>query len=338
MRVFPFVTGLFLLGLPPAWADDSVDYKQEVKRLQERVDLLEAKMAVLLAAPLPATNATPPPERTQNVVLPPVRARRESAPPELVPEIGKIGAQVGLVLSGSANPFHLNNGQDAAGFIDLPMFEPKALHGKIGYEIRIGLSQAKTKFETTSNVAQIANLTALTVLNPTNPAQNVIDSVNGTGAAPFAVTGVTETRLKLLQIVPFSLKYTATGLDRFRLRPYAVLGFGVYVTIHNQSPLGSGVRADSTLPADQLAFVKQVFGGSAPFSGPLVGGQISQSQQLEARGFPIGAGNIAFGLHTGGGVEVRLSRSLSLGFDGRYNRLSGGQTLGTFGTRLGFHF
>jgi hypothetical protein len=338
MRFFPIVTGLFLLGLRPAFADAASDYKQEVKRLQERVDLLEAKMEILLAARLPALTTAPTPERTQNVVLPPIRARRETAPPELVPEIGKIGAQVGFILSGSANPFHLNNGQDAAGFIDLPMFEPKALHGKIGYEIRIGLSQAKTKFPTTSNVAQVANLAALTVLNPANPIQNTVDSLNGTGSAPFPVTSVTETRSKILQVVPFSLKYTATGLDRFRLRPYAVLGFGLYVTIHNQLPLVSGVRPDSTLPADQLALVKQVFGGTAPFGGPLVGGQISQSQELEARGLPFGAGNIDFGLHTGGGVEVRLSRSLSLGFDGRYNRLSGGQSLGTFGTRIGFHF
>ena len=66
-----------------------------------------------------------------------VKRLQEPAPPELVPEIGKIGAQLGLVPSGSATPFQLNNGQDAAGFIDLPMFEPKVLHGKIGYEIKL---------------------------------------------------------------------------------------------------------------------------------------------------------------------------------------------------------
>ena len=66
-----------------------------------------------------------------------VKRLQEPAPPELMPEIGKIGAQVGLVLSSSANPFQLNNGQGAAGFIDLPMFEPKVLHGKIGCEIKL---------------------------------------------------------------------------------------------------------------------------------------------------------------------------------------------------------
>ena len=335
MRMFPILTGLILLGVSTAWADDLEDQKLEVKRLQERVELLEAKMAILLANQTPALNAAPVPQMTPSVALPP---KREVNPPELIPEIGNIGAQVGLVLSGSSNPFHLNNGQDAAGFIDLPMFEPKALHGKISYEIRIGLSQAKTKFRTTSNVAQVANLTALTVLNPTNPIQNVIDAVNGTGTAPFPVSQVTETRSKLLQVIPFSLRYTSTALDRFHLRPYAVLGFGMFVTIHNQSPSLTGVRLDSTLPADQLALVKQVFGGGAPFGGPLVGGQITQSAELESRGLPFGAGNIDFGIHSGGGVELRLNRNFSLGFDGRFNRLSGGQSLGTFGTRLGFHF
>jgi len=332
MRAFPILAGLFLFGVSPSWADEQEDYKQEVKRLQERVELLEAKMALLLATP------TPPAMRTQTVELPPVSQRGEVTPPELVPEIGKIGAEVGVVLSGSANPFHLNTGQDLAGFIDLPLFEPKAIHGKIGYEIRVGLSQAKTKLRTTSNVAQVANLTALTVLNPSNPIQNLVDAVSGTGAAPFPVTALTETRSKVLQVVPFSLKYSATGLDRFRLRPYAVLGFGIFVTIHNQTPTINGVRADANVPPDQLALVKQVFGGTAPFGGPLVGGQITQAQELQARGLPFGAGNIDFGMHTGAGLELRLSRNVSLGFDARYNRLSGGQSLGTFGTRFGFHF
>ncbi len=329
MRVFPILTGLMLLGVRAAYGDEQADYKQEVKRLQERVDLLEAKMAILMATQPAAPAITQ--AVTQNVTIPP--PRREVTPLELIPEIGKIGAQVGVVLNGSANPFHLNNGQDAAGYIDLPMFEPKALHGKISYEIRIGLSQAKTKFPTTSNVAQIANLTALTAFNPTNPAQNLFDAANGTGAAPFTVTAVTETRSKLLQVIPFSLRYTATGFDRYRLRPYVVLGFGAFVTLHSEIPTVALLRPNSTLSDSQLALLRQAF-----VNGPLVGGQIGQSPELQSRGLPFGAGNLDFGLHTGGGVEFRLNRSFSLGFDARYNRLSGGQTLGTFGTRFGFHF
>ncbi|MDQ6676362.1 MAG: hypothetical protein M3Z09_03600 [Acidobacteriota bacterium] len=336
MRITPILAGLLLLGLSQAQADEHDECKQEIKRLQERLDLLEAKLEVLTQNPTPAQT---PAEHVQNVAasLSPL-ARGEVTPPELIPEIGKIGAEVGLVLSGSANPFHLNQGQDAAGYIDLPLFEPKALHGKLGYEIRVGLSQAKTRFQTTSNVAQVANLAALNALRPNTGAQNIIDSVQGTGAAPFPVTALTETRSKLLQVIPFALRYTATALDRYRLRPYAVLGFGTFVTIHNQQPIGTGVRPDAGLTPAELALINQVFGGKAPFGGPLVAGQISQSPELEARGLPGGHGNIDFGIHTGGGVEVRLSRGFSLGFDARYNRISGGQRLATYGTKLGFHF
>ena len=271
MRVLAMLAGLSLLGISPALGDDQD--KQEIRRLQERLDLVEAKLALLLDSQHPA------PEPTVHTQAAAPAPAPEVTPPELVPEIGKIGAEVGIVLSGSSNPFHLNAGQDAAGFIDLPMFEPKLLHGKIGYEILIGLSQSKTKFTTSSFVTQS--------------------------------TLLTDNSAKVLQIVPFSLKYTSTALDRIRLRPYAVLGFGMYVSLHKE------VTPDGTT---------------------LVAGQIGQSPELTARGLPIGAGNVDFGIHTGGGVEFRLSRSFSLAFDGRFNRISGGQTLGTYGTRLGFHF
>ncbi len=336
MRITPILTGLLLLGISQAQADEHDECKQEIKRLQERLDLLEAKLETLVQSPAAADK---PAERVQNVVaaLNP-RAKGEVTPPELIPEIGKIGAEVGLILSGSVNPFHLNRGQDATGYIDLPLFEPKALHGKLGYEISVGMSQAKTRFQTTSNVAQVANLVTLTALSPGTGAQNLADAIQGSGAAPFPVTALTETRSKVLQVVPFALRYTATALDRYRVRPYAVLGFGTFVTIHDQQPMNSGVRPDAALSPAVLALVNQVFGGKAPFGGPLVAGQISQSPELEARGLPGGHGNIDFGIHTGGGVEWRLNRGFSLGFDARYNRISGGQTLATYGTKLGFHF
>ena len=274
MRVLLLLAGMMVLGASPAIGDDQD--KLEIKRLQERLDLLEAKLAILLAAQDPVP-------RIENVEAPPTlqqpQPKREVTPPELLPELGKIGAEVGLVLSGASNPFHLNNGQDAAGFIDLPLFEPRALHGKVGYEILIGLSQSKTNFATTSLVTQASQ--------------------------------PTETNLKLLQIVPLSFKYTSTALDRFRLRPYALLGFGMFITIH-----------------------KEV----TPDGVTLVAGQVPQSPELAARGLPLGAGNIDFGIHSGAGFEFRLNRSFSLGFDGSFNRISGGQTLGTYGTRLGFHF
>jgi hypothetical protein len=265
-------------------------------------------------------------------------------PPELVPQIGKIGAEVGLLLSGATSPFKLNSGQFFAGFIDLPLFEPPRLHGKISYEISVGMSQSKTTFATTSNVAQVANLAVLTALNPTGGLTNVTAAVTGTGSAPFPVKTSNLTRLRLLQVVPFAFKYTSTAFDRWRVRPYGLVGFGTFVTIHSQNPARGtppsyGVRPDANVPPEILAAVNSIFGGQAPFGGPLVAGQISQSPELEARGLPGGHGNLDFGLQTGGGVEFRINRNFSLGFDARFNKIAG--TYGgfqTFGSRLGFHF
>jgi hypothetical protein len=145
-------------------------------------------------------------------------------------------------------------------------------------------------------------------------------------------------------VAPFSIKYSSTALDRWRLRPYALAGFGVYVTIHNQNPARGtppafGVRPDAAIPPDILAVVNGLFGGKAPFGGPLVAGQISQSPELEQRGLPGGHGNLDIGLHSGAGIAVRLNRNFSLGFDARYNRISGSHGgFTTAGSRIGFHF
>jgi hypothetical protein len=316
------------------------EYRQEIQQLKERLQLVEDTLQTLLreraaAGPVTSVAPVPAPAPAYNAA-----AQKETMPPELIPEIGKIGAEVGIQLNGSSNPYHLNAGTDVAGFIDLPLFDkPDWLHGKISYEISIGLSQSKTSFNTTSNVAQVANLTVLNTLYPNGGTQNLVDAVTGTGTAPFPVTSLTQTNMKLLQVVPFSFKYTTTALDRFRLRPYALIGFGTYVTIHSQSPSNTGVRTDANLPPAVISLVNQLFGGQAPFGGPLVAGQISQSPELEARGLPGGHGNIDVGWITGGGVEWRLSRSFSLGFDGRWNRVAGAPgSLTTYGTRLGFHF
>jgi hypothetical protein len=158
------------------------------------------------------------------------------------------------------------------------------------------------------------------------------------------VTVPVVTKLRLLEVVPFSFKYTSSAFDRWRVRPYAVLGFGTYVTIHTQYPISSaantsGVRTDAALPPDVLAAVGQLFGGKAPFGGPLVAGQISQAPELEALGLPGGHGSLDFGIHAGYGLEYRLGRSFSLGFDSRFNRIAGAPgLLVTYGSRLGFHF
>jgi hypothetical protein len=329
-------------------ADQAVHeaYEQRIHHLEDRVASLEQSLARLLAAPTPPSDAVPNPvePRTQ-ASAPATSPRHYEPPPELVPEIGKIGAQVGVTLAASLNPFQLNRGTFAGGYIDLPLLDrPSWLHGKLSYEISVGMSQSKTTFQTTSNVAQVANLAVLDTLYPTGGLQNLTAAVSGTGPAPFPVTSSTVTRLRLLEVVPFALKYTSTSLDHWRLRPYGVIGFGTYVTIHNQNPASGsppnyGVRPDATLPPDVLALVSQLFGGQAPFGGPLVAGQLSQSPELEARGLPGGHGNIDLGIHTGFGLEYRVSRSLAIGFDGRYNRIAGTNgNLLTFGSRIGVYF
>jgi hypothetical protein len=322
--------------------------QEQLRRLEARVAQLER----MIARSAPET----PPEPAQEGIFapaqslvagkpaPPVRAGFEP-PPELIPEVGKIGAEVGLLVGSSMNPFRLDRGSFNGGFIDLPLFDrPKWIKGKLSYEISVGMSQSNTVFDTTSNVAQVANLAVLTALSPNGGLTNVVPAVSGSGPAPFPVKTSNSTRLRLLQVVPFALKYTSTAFDRWRLRPYAVLGFGTYVTIHNQNPARGtpatfGVRPDAEIPADILAAVSGLFGGKAPFGGPLVAGQISQAPELEQRGLPGGHGNLDIGLHSGAGIAIRLNHNFSLGFDARYNRISGsfGQ-FKTIGSRIGFHF
>jgi hypothetical protein len=323
--------------------------QERLKQLEDRVAQLERLVSRLASAENSALAA-----KTERTVSPAASATEKPAPPmrggfqpppELIPEVGKIGAEVGLLVGASRNPFQLNGGSFTAGFIDLPLFDkPEWLHGKLSYEISVGLSQSNTTFDTTSNVAQVANLAVLSALNPNGGLQNVVAAVSGTGAAPFPVKTSTLTRLRLLQVAPFSIKYTSTALDRWRIRPYALVGFGIYVTIHNQNPARGapptfGVRPDADIPPGILATVNSLFEGAAPFGGPLVAGQISQAAELEQRGLPGGHGNLDIGLHTGVGVAVRLNRNFSLGFDTRYNQISGSHGgFTTIGSRIGLHF
>jgi len=347
-------------------------YERKIRELEERVTRLEAAVAKLadrdtfqstsVASNRPtgvASSDAPSrePEEVASVgpAPPPAMVTEPQAqnsqkpkfemPPELVPEVGKIGAEVGLLLSGSFNPFKLNSGQFAGGFIDLPLVDrPRWLHGKLSYEISIGLSQSNTTFNTTSNVAQVANLAVLDAVYPTRGLQNATEAASGTGAAPFYTTMSTSTRLRLLEVVPFSIKYTSTVLDHLHLRPYVVLGFGTFVTIDSQNPgRGTpptyGVRPDADLPPDVLGLLQQAFGGQAPFGATLVAGQISNSSQLVARGLPAGNGNIDFGLHSAAGLTYRLTRDLSIGLDAQYNRIAGSNGgFATVGSRIGFHF
>lgn len=323
--------------------------QERIRELEERVALLEQTVKTLLAehaavsppAPVePAPLIAPAPGAATTISSKNTRTSGPETPPELLPEIGKVGAEVGILTGTSMNPYGLGRGENVGGFIDLPLFDrPQWLHGKVSYEISIGLSRAKASFQTTSNVAQVANLAVLNALNPNGGAQNILDSVTGSGTAPFPVTAKTTTTMNLLQVIPFSFKYTTTALDRFRLRPYSLLGFGTYVTIHEQTATNGGVRLDANLPTSVVNLVNQIYGGQAPFGGQLVAGQITQSPELEALGLPSGHGNIALGWVAGGGIEVRVHRNTSIGFDGRWNRIAGAPgSLFILSARMGMHF
>lgn len=347
MRLFILIFNLALtpalLRCQPAADAEHERCERRIHELEQRLARVEGMLERLTGEKITTGSA----ERASAAAQPAPTsrpARSFEMPPELVPQIGKIGAEVGLLLSGATSPFRLDSGQFFGGFIDLPLFEPVRLHGKISYEISVGMSQSKTTFATTSNVAQVANLAVLNALNPNGGLQNVTAAVTGTGSAPFPVKTSNLTRLRLLQVVPFSFKYTSTAFDRWRIRPYGLIGFGTFVTIHSQNPARGtpptyGVRPDANVPPEILAAVNSLYGGQAPFGGPLVAGQISQAPELEARGLPGGHGNLDFGLQTAAGVELRLNRNFSLGFDARFNKIAG--TYGSFrtiGSRLGFHF
>jgi len=132
------------------------------------------------------------------------------------------------------------------------------------------------------------------------------------------------TEMHLLEVAPFGLKYTITALDRARLRPYLAAGADVVVVITNQRP-----EKDESL----------VFTGTAPFDADLIAGLLGQAPELEARGIPSGQGNLEAGFHAGAGVEVRLSKGLSLNLDYRYTAVGGtGHSLQSFSSGLGIHW
>ncbi len=233
---------------------------------------------------------------------------------ELLPDIGKIGAEVGLVLGGSWNPYQVGQGMIGGGFIDLPL--RRAPGGKLSYEILLTLSDATSDpFRITDPIAVVANLASGTSLAA---------ALLGPPAAPFPVQREVTTRLRVLQVSPFALKYTITSLDDARIRPYLAGGLDFVVVISRQDP-----ERDESL----------IFPGSSPFDDPLIGGLVAQAPELAARGYPSGQGNMSFGFHANAGFEVRLSRGLSLNADYRVSGLDGGDHLLHAVTgAVGFHW
>lgn len=232
---------------------------------------------------------------------------------ELLPDLGRIGAQAGLSLGLSWNPYEVGRGAQGGGYVDLPLLRLPG--GKLSYEIFVSLSDAESDpFTITNSLAYVANLAA-----GASPA----DALAGPPRAPFPVVRSVRTRLRLLAVSPFSLKYTVRSLEHLRLRPYAAAGFDFVVVITRQTP----VRDES-----------QQFAGTAPFDDPLIAGLLAQAPELTARGTPTGQGNIELGFHAGGGLEIRLSRALSLNVDYRFTGIDGNHGLHALSSALGFHW
>src|SRR5262245_16478447 len=200
-----------------------------------------------------------------------------SAARELLPDIGKIGAEVGLAFGASWNPYETGSGVVGGGFVDLPL--RRAPGGKLSYEILLTLSDATSPpFTITDPIAIVANL----AFGASLPA-----AIAGPPAAPFPVRREVSTRLRVLQVSPFGLKYAITRFDDARLRPYVAAGLDLAVVISRQDP-----ERDESL----------VFNGQPPFDDPLIAGIVAQAPELTARGLPTGQGNTAFGFHAGGGI------------------------------------
>jgi hypothetical protein len=324
-----------------------------IRELQDRVSRLEGLVKTLVEAQRSAGTLsnegakliladlrTPVASAVTNSLDPepsspqPTPASGRALPQELLPNLGKIGATASFRAGMNSGPFALNRGGVFGGAIELPLALLPG--GRLNYEISLGLAQANRTLPLTSNVAQISNLAVLTALNPNNGTTNIQQALSGTGDSPFPVTSDAKWRVQLLELVPFALKYNNTMLDRYRLRPYAVLGVGAYVSISNQL-VAAGIRSDSTLNQQTLQTLGSLLGPS-PFGGGLIGGQIGAANQLSSRGVPAGQGGLDLGLHFGTGLEYRWTNTLSVAIDARFNKVPDGLSYHTTTVSWGWHF
>ena len=87
-----------------------------------------------------------PTARAQEAQTPPPAPGKPGAadPLELLPAIGKIGAEVGLHGGWSRNPYSLGSGAQGAGFINLPL--KKAGGGVLSYEISLRFARSTRRY------------------------------------------------------------------------------------------------------------------------------------------------------------------------------------------------
>jgi len=231
---------------------------------------------------------------------------------ELLPEIGRIGSQVGAFGGAAAAPYDTGTGFDVGGFIDLPL--ARVPGGKLSYEIFVAFSQSTSDpFVATNPIAYVANLAA-----GASPAA----ALAGPPQAPFPVRRDVTLNLRLLQVSPFGLKWTFLGKSA-RFRPFLAVGGDFVVVITRVDPLRD----------ESLAFT-----GTSPFDDPLIGGLVAQAPELAARGVPSGQGNLELGGHAAAGFELRVSTGVSLNLDYRFTQIGRDAHLQTVHAAIGIHW
>jgi opacity protein-like surface antigen len=317
--------------------------QQEINKLSALVEKLQAMLEPVASMrpilpnarigflPDPAGSPSPSPSPA-----PPPASSGYTAPRELLPDIGHIGAELGFFVGGATNPYKDNKGFASGGFIDLPF--KKVPGGKLSYEIMIGLQRSVTTQQTTSGVNALVN----TALNNYLYDAGVLDglpSVTNYLTTPLPITSTVQERSKVLTVAPFELKYTVIKLGRFR--PYVVGGLGAYVWIGSDSNVktfdaNTALGSLATLPVGASTLGATL---NAILQGSQIGGLAPTAPELAARGVPHGQGNVMFGGQIGGGAEIRVTPKFSIGFDVRHNAMEGKNAgFNTFAFQQGLHW
>jgi hypothetical protein len=322
--------------------------QQQIDELTALVSKLEARLQgaeapTLLARAAPPSNSAPVPTPVPAPVptpAPPAPAPATAvtaayrAPRELLPDIGHIGAEVGLFLGGATNPYKDNKGFATGGYIDLPF--KNVAGGKLSYEIMIGMQRSKTQQTSTSGVNALVNAALNSYLG--NTGANSTSPTNFL-TGPLPITSTTQENSKVLTVAPVLLKYSLHNMGRFR--PYIVGGLATYVWIGSNDNTQSfdAVKALGSLAGAPVGSSTLGATLNAILQGSQIGGLAPTSPELAARGVPHGQGNLLFGGQFGGGFEVRVTPKFSMGVDVRRNQVEGtNSSFTTFAFKQGLHW